>query len=451
MEATTRVLHLLPWMACLAFPLWATLAAADDPASAGPRRLSIEDCVALALRQNVEVLATQFEIEETEAARDGARGRFGPVVRLDASALQWNSPFDLPFSIPGAPGPPPVLRVRDPFTWSATASVVQPITGLLAIYENYRLKDIGVDVAQIHREVARRDVAFRVTEAYYRLAQASRLAEVAAASVDQLQAQRRQAESFHTNGVVGKNDVLRADLAVASARQRVIQARGQITTARGRLALLMGLPSDAVVEPLLLAGEPPPRQPGTIEQAEARAVASRVELRELNQRLEQADKGVKLAYARLAPQVSLVGSYQHNEGSAFTQVNAGYVGAMASWDVWDWGTTSSGISEAKARVRQALVAQTKLQDSVRQDIRQAYVNEATASEAMAVANVAITQAEENFRLITKRYEANAATPFDVVDAEQLLTQARAQKETTLYDYLVAQAALARASGVPVSR
>ena len=179
--------------------------------------------------------------------------------------------------------------------------------------------------------------------------------------------------------------------------------------------------------------------------------ASRVEISELRRRIEQADKGVKLSYARLAPQVSVVGTYQHNEGSAFAQLNAGYVGAVATWDVWDWGTSMSGVSEAKARVRQALVAESKLKDNVRQEVCQAYVNEATASEAMAVAGAAVTQAEENFRLIKRRYEAAAATSFEVVDAEQLLTQARAQKETTLYDYLVARAALARASGAPTSR
>ena len=60
----------------------------------------------------------------------------------------------------------------------------------------------------------------------------------------------------------------------------------------------------------------------------------------------------------------------------------------------------------------------------------------------------VAQAEENFRIETARYEANANTSFDVLDAETLLTQARAQALTTRYDHLVAQAALARALGGP---
>lgn len=443
----------VPLMMLIAGTSWTAFAHADTspvtPSAMPPRRLSPEDCVALALRQNPDVLAGKFELEEAEAGRSGARGRFGPVVRVEGQALQWNSAFELPFAIPGAPGPAPALRVRDPFTWSATVTAVQPLTALFAIYDNYQLKDLGVDVAQLRGEATRREVAYRVVEAYYRLAQAMGLAQVAVASVDQLEAQRRQAESFHANGVVGKNDVLRAELAVATARQRVIQARGQITIARGRLATLMGLAPDTTIDLVPASDQVPSRRADTIEQAEARALSQRIEIKELDQRIQQTDKGVKLAYAKLAPQVNLVGSYMHSEGSAFAQVNSGYVGVTAGWDAWDWGTTTSGISEAKARVSQAKLARTKLTENIRLDTRQAYVNEATAAESVAVAAAAVTQAEENYRLTTKRYEANAATSFDVVDAEQLLTQARAQNETARYDYLVARAAAARAEGAGV--
>jgi outer membrane protein TolC len=50
-------------------------------------------------------------------------------------------------------------------------------------------------------------------------------------------------------------------------------------------------------------------------------------------------------------------------------------------------------------------------------------------------------------LITKRYEAASATAFDLIDAEALLTQARGQMQTSLYDYVIAGAALDRAMGI----
>jgi outer membrane protein TolC len=184
----------------------------------------------------------------------------------------------------------------------------------------------------------------------------------------------------------------------------------------------------------------------TLEQAEEKAAADRIELKEVEKKIEESNKGVRLATAKLLPRLNLTGSYAHNQGSQFTQKDAVYVGAFANWDAWDWGTTTNGISAAKAKMRQAIIAREKIEHAVRLEARQAYVNVSTAAEAIVVAHAAVAHAEDNYRLVSKRYDANAATSFDVIDAEALLTQARAEGETSTYDYLIARAALARAIG-----
>jgi outer membrane protein TolC len=184
----------------------------------------------------------------------------------------------------------------------------------------------------------------------------------------------------------------------------------------------------------------------SLDQAEKAAELQRIELREVDEQIEVMARETRLAYLKLIPTVSVVGAYIHNEGSLFSEVNAGYVGATASWDVWDWGTTTSGIAEAKARAHQALLARSKVDDRIRLEVQQAFVAINSAREAMAVAKASVALAEENFRLVQKRYEASAATSFDVVDAEGLLTQARGQMQTALYDFFIARAALRTAVG-----
>jgi outer membrane protein TolC len=141
-----------------------------------------------------------------------------------------------------------------------------------------------------------------------------------------------------------------------------------------------------------------------------------------------------------------MGNYTHFEGSQFQQVDAAYIGLFASWDAWDWGTTISGIRRADAQVDRLRIAHKKLEDQVRTEARQAFVNATTAREALDVSRAAISEAEENFRIVTKKFENNSATSFDVIDAEALLTQARGQIETARYNYLIAKAALNRATG-----
>jgi len=418
---------------------------ADAQATPAPARttITLSDCVAIALRENPELQSSNFEVRGAEAERAQVRGTFGPRVHVDASVQQWNSSFAL--AVPTFPS----FVVRDAFTWSAGVSLIQPLSTLIAIYDEYKVQDFGVDVAAIRRGATRREVAFRTIESYYRLIEAMRLSEVAEASVTQLESAKRQAQSQFDNGVIAKNDLLRADLALATARQRAIQTRGQVVLGRARLAAAMGRPQDDGLEPAAFSGEPPPIAERAVEDAEAHAVTQRLELRELARRIDQAESGVRFSKDKLFPQINAVGNYTHTAGSPFQQVDAAYVGLSASWDVWDWGTTLGGVHEADAKLHQAALAKTKVENDVRVEVREAYVNAQSTREALTVAQASVSEAEENFRIVTKKFDNSASTSFDVVDAEALLTQARGQVQQSLYDYLVAGAALQKATGAPL--
>jgi outer membrane protein len=410
---------------------------AEEAATTPPlKRMRLEECVAAALERNVDVQTAGEEVAASEAARAGVRGQFGPRVQLDGTVNLWNSAYVVQN-----------FPIRDAFLWNVTATITQPITPLVAIYDAYQVSELGVDIAAIKREATRRETAFRVVESYSRLLQAEGLVAVAVHSIEALDGQVRQAKSFHENGVVSMDDVLRAQLAAANAQQQLIQLRARVTVERSRLAVFMGMRPDAGIDAQPLPTDtPPPRDVVTLEQAEKTAELQRVELREVDRRIEQNEAHVRLAKMKLAPQINAVAAYVHNEGSLFNPLNSGYVGAAAVWNVWDWGTTTSGITQAKAHYNQAVLARTKVDDQIRLEVRKAYVDVGAASEAMTVAQASVASAEENFRLVKKRYDANAATSFSVVDAEGLRAQALAQLQTALYDFIVARAALRNAMG-----
>jgi outer membrane protein len=426
----------------------ATLVLASRRASAEDARvLTLDDCVATAVAGNVEARSSALDVGAAESTRTGARSELLPRLRADGSLQQWDSAFELPFALPGAAGPPPVLTVRDAFTWSAGASIIQPITGLFGGFAQLKADGLGIDIARLQQETTRRDVAFRAAEQYLRLLEAKRIVEIAASSVVALEGQRRQAVSLHANGVIAKNDLLRAELALSSAKQREIQSRGNVVMARGRLATLLALPRGTSVDaaPLGVTAQSTEAPAITVEAAEAQA-SHRLEVRAFDARIEQAASKVSVARDKLLPQIQAVGNYTHFEGSAFQQKNAAYVGVVGSWDVWDWGNTLSGAHEAEARRDQAKLARIKIEDQVRLEARSAAVDAQVAREALDVSRTAVAQAEENYRIVSRRFEEAAGTAFDVVDAEALLTQARAQVETASYGWLVARLSLQRAMG-----
>ena len=70
-----------------------------------------------------------------------------------------------------------------------------------------------------------------------------------------------------------------------------------------------------------------------------------------------------------------------------------------------------------------------------------------AEKQVQVTKKAIEQAEENFRINTERYREQVGTSTDVIDAQTLLTKARADHFNALGDLNINQARLERAMGV----
>ena len=440
--------------------------------------LTLDQCVAIALKESPDTVSANYEVEGAVAKKNGAFGAYGPRLHLDAGIQRWDKEFAAPLfgmlpqycthcawdPVTDANGNPVqtknldgtysnLLKVqndslvfRPQVTWSVGVTLAQPIASLWTISEANQLAKLGIDVAEIKRKSAQRDVAFQVTEAYYRLLQAKRLADVAEKSVEQVATQVKRASVFFERGAVARNDVLRAELGLATAQQRLIQAKGGVTLTRGRLATLMGRSPDSEIDAVDLASEPAVELPVATAQAEQSAVETRFELKELAAHIDQANAGVRMAKSKMIPQVNAVANYTRATSSLLALPESWFIGATASWDIWEGGSTYYGINESKAQLAQALQARRKAEDAIRLDARSAHVGVTTAAESLYVAKHAVEQAEENFRIEQKRYESTSNTSFDVLDAETQLTTARGQHQAALYDYLIAQSNLSRAMG-----
>ena len=437
------------------------------PVAVNAQPLTLDQCVAIALKESPDAASANYEVASAVAKKTSARGGYSPRLRLDAGVQRWDSTFAVPLfggifqecPYPNCawnytlnPDGSKHFSILDPFTlrpqwtWSAGATLVQPIAALWTVSEANHLAKLGIDVAEIKRKTARRDVAYQVTEAYYRLLQAKRMEDVAQKSVEQVGTQVHRAKTFFQNGAVARNDVLRAELGLAAAQQRLIQARGGVILARGRLATLMGRAPDIDIDAVDLASEPAVTAPVAPALAEQRAVDSRLELKEIAAHIDQANGGVQLAKSKMMPQVNAVANYTRQTSSLLGLPKSWFIGATASWDIWEGGSTYYGIDDSKAQLAQALEAKRKTEDLIRLDARSAHVGVTTAAEALDVAKHAVEQAEENYRIEQRRYESASNTSFDVLDAETQLTSARGQYQAAIYDYLIAQSNLGRAMG-----
>jgi outer membrane protein len=417
------------------------------------RRLSLEASVKLAYESSPQLKLEQAKVDEAQATRKSTRGLYGPKLSMDGNLFVWDEELSFEFPLPEQlqafldPEDLNLGNIRDQVTAQLKVQLAQPLTPLLQIHNGYEATSRLADAAALDFKAKRVEVAHSVTKSYLELMQALQYERIANTGVEQVKAHVERAQHFHAAGLIGKQDVLKAQVELARAEERVIKARYGVSLARSALALSMGLDVGASIVPTETLRDPPPDLELSVEEAIRRALARRDDLSALGARHEAAEAGARRAGWQMFPQISAVGAYQYTEGQGvFYPTNSFFVGGVLSWDIWDWGNTYYEMQAAREKAHQAEIGRRLLRDGITIQTKKAYLDLKQSREALTVARAAIREAEENYRIERSRFEANANTSTDVLDAQLALTRAELSYTTSLYGYYLARAELYRAMG-----
>jgi outer membrane protein TolC len=415
----------------------------DYYASSSAEKLSLKQCLEIALRKNQDIEKAKSVTAEMEAERHSARGRFGPLVRLEANTASWDSPFGLAVNLP-LPGMTitPEIQVRDKNTTQYSATIVQPITGLWTVYAGYKAQASAQKASQFQEKATKNDVIVAVTDAYIQALEVQRVVSIAGAGFKVIEAHTAKAKRFFENKLIARNDVLTAEVRKAEAKGQLIQAEGGARLARANLAYQIGLSSEKEIWPeeldinLLSDNALPLYDP-----------EQRPELAVIRSRIEQASAGESAARSRMLPEINAFFKWQASKGLYIEPDNAWMGGVMLSWNIWDWGSTYYGIDAAQARVLQAKSAQIKAKEGMRLEILQAKIELDTSRSQLDVASGAVAQAEMNLESVQRRFEVQSIGGTDVLDAQVLLDRARFNEARAKYSINRAYVKLRRAQGL----
>jgi outer membrane protein TolC len=308
-------------------------------ARAQTRALSLDEAIAAGLEASPGLHASRMKAESSTAkAREVAAGRL-PSLRLGAGYTRLSEvpPFQVTLPI----SPNPIVVSQSYFNnWNMRLSVQQPLfTGfrLEAGTESARMleKSAGLDL-----EKDRSEFVFAVKSAYWGLARAREIETVVGETIRQVQEHLKDVRAFFDQGLLTKNEVLRAELQLSNARLMAIDARNAVEMARTSLNSLLGLPVETEVELTTSAESLASRAPASGEAgkdaAAARslidaALAGRPEIESADFRIRASEAGLKAAKSGWYPQVSLAGNYY------YLRPNSRFLPALdkfkGTWDV----------------------------------------------------------------------------------------------------------------------
>jgi outer membrane protein len=478
-------------------------------ANSGPRRISLDECISLALEKNLDLRIERYNPELSMFDLNISRGDYydplfgasgsrkheklsagtdpigGPIPSTTkdtdtvGASLEGSLPWGMSYSLEGGASatdkrswnydtnpPPGFLRQNsDSSEGSASITLTQPL-----------LKDFWIDSGRLAISVAKNRVKYSeqslrlqlintlsaVENVYYELIYAQeyvRVQEKALQLAEQLFKENKKRVEV---GVLAPLDEKQAQSQMATRRAALIEAQRALETRQNILKRLITDDYAAwhgiTLQPAESLGAT--KQFYNVRDSWSRGLNDRPDLLQAKLDLERA--GIQLKYYRnqLFPQVDLFGTYgRYGGGSEFSgtfedirQDNQPYYsyGVQFSIPLGNIAARNK-YKKGKITVEQVLLSLKKFEQGVMVEIDEAIKQAQSSFERVQATREASAFAQAALEAEQKKLENGKSTSFTVLSLQSDLTTARSAEIRALADYNEALTALAQAEGSTLER
>jgi len=332
------------------------------------------------------------------------------------------------------------------FAIAESSSYNYMATSTLPLYTSGRISS-GIDAAgALHQAslslLANRtiELKLRVAEAYVSVLRVAQGLKVAQSHVTSLEAHANDVENLHEQGMVSRNELLTARVALADARQGAIKTQNALDITQSAYNRLLGRPLNQKVS---LDDLKPETHDESVDSLTELALGRRHELLVLQDQIKALNHQAAGIRAETGPQLGLSGGYAYLDNQHLVNEGQWFVSLGVQWKLFDGGVVRH---RASATEHQAMAVQAHYDDLVTQvalQVRQYWLDVQETRKRIRVTDEAISQAEENLKVSRDRYENGLSTHTEVLDAETLRTLSQNNHANAVYDAVLATFRLKR--------
>jgi len=410
--------------------------------------LTLDEAVALALRQNPFYLATQEKVVQARSQVRQAVSGFLPTLNAQGTDTLDEKLFVLEF--PSLiPGQPP-QRISIDFTkdYQMAMAFSLPLFAGGRLTAGYKQANLGLKASQESVRLSEQETIFNAKRAFYGYLLAKEFSAVAEEALGLAEKFMENVKNLYEVGMASKFDLLRSEVQVANLKPQAIRARNSVEVAVLGLKTVLGIELDTPVE---VKGElsAPPLDPIS-EAVVDEALAQRPEIRQLDYQRGMAGEMLKIARGSMLPTLAIGGVYNlWSDALKFrksTWQNYYTINLSLSLPLFNGFESRARVGQSKAMIRELDWTRKGLSDAIALEVRQAVLNNSQARETLLSQEKNVEQAREAVRIAELNSAEGLATNLDVSTAQVALSQARTNYSQALYDCVISQAQLEKAVG-----
>ena len=411
--------------------------------------LSVDNAVEIALKNNLEFLASSEEWSGSKYLARAALARFGPQASFslfyaNSSINQMLRPMD------GIVTPAPMQPIVRGNSLHALFSGYQPIfTGgnLLGGYKAARAIE-RQSLATYRSD--RIKAALKVKEAYWKAAWDLAKLQVQEDYVKYRKWSVGLMKAKYDEGKVPRADLLREEAELAKAQQLVNEGYRDYNTSLLDLKVAMGVSigSQISLQDELLFKKIVNEYVHYLHEAKL----SRPEIMQADEKVKEAKAKYMIARSKYSPQLGVYGVATNATGRTpgiADNVNGRWGGTIAvqgAITLFDSGQRFNELRSARAIVRKAQFERKNVHLNVAKEVSQAWIDLDIAERNVSLAKAEVVSAKEDERLFYRRWQVGKAIELDYFVSGVKYFEARLRLLQATYDYRVSEARLIWASG-----
>jgi outer membrane protein len=417
------------------------------PASApnGSLRLTLEQAVALALKQNPTQQIAVINAAESVQDKNISRADLLPQAnlkvadsanRVNLQAEFGGKPLVPGFALPGHIGPYQ--------TFSAGPTFGSSIFDL-SLWKRYQASRENVVASKADSLGTREQVILLVVSQYIGSLRAAADVEASRSRVELAQALYDQAADLQKEGVGTGIDTLRANVELQNEKQRLIEAENDRDASVFGLSKLLNIDPRQTIEladSLSFFETPQPDVNSSIDQA----LSAREEWKAIEAR-EKADKLDKQAsqYERL-PSLRFDGNWAYYGISSTDGIPTYQYTASVNMPLWTSGRIKAEVTKSDLELQKLEQQKDDLRNQIALDVKTSLLNLQSARNEVQVADLGVQLSKQEVDQARDRFKAGVADNIEVITAQDSLSRANDNQIAALYRFNQARADYARAIG-----
>jgi len=462
--------------------------------------LTLEECTALALQNNPEILAAGLEVEAARAeTRIKGAGRW-PSVRLTGSYFHYQD--DQRLTPPLSPGAA-TYYAND--VLSTDIIVRMPLYAGGRIVNEFRAAELLAKAMDDTLARTREELVFNVASTYYGILAQKHVIQSLEFSRDTLDEHLGRVKQFIEAQKAARVDALRTEVRLADLEQQLLQEKTVLEIARRLLANLLGLDARRASGLALSDTLTVPASTPKLDDELKPAFQQRNDYAAALAALEAQAKRVDVARGEREPEVSLEASYggrwglggsgepstqpsrsatftsgaqaassrsnttplpggasitttTSSTGSISTRISqsgvepadnfedVGKIGITVDIPIFEGGRIRAQIAKERAQLHAARQRLRKLELQIRLEVETAVLTVNSAGARVRVTQKSIAEAEESLRIERAKYDYGKGAIVDVLDAQAALLGAQTSYHRALADFNIATAQVQLATG-----